>query len=69
MLKQKMLLITIKETKVSFMNHPIKIGSSLIKGMQGVAQYYSEVYELTELNLEDGDSSPNLKVWVSSPWM
>lgn len=22
-----------------------------------------------ELNIEDGDSSPNLKVWVSSPWM
>lgn len=22
-----------------------------------------------ELNLEDGDSSQNLKVWVSSPWM
>lgn len=24
---------------------------------------------LTELNFEDGDSSPNLKVRVSSPWM
>ncbi len=22
-----------------------------------------------KLNFEDGDSSPNLKVWVSSPWM
>ena len=25
--------------------------------------------ELTELNFEDGDSSQNLKVWVSSPEM
>ncbi len=24
---------------------------------------------LTELNFEDGNSSQNLKVWVSSPWM
>jgi len=42
----------------------------LIKKYQrGVAQSYSEDYRLTELNFEDGDSSPNLKVWVSSPWM
>jgi len=26
-------------------------------------------YHLSKLNFEDGDSSPNLKIWVSSPWM
>ncbi len=33
----------------------------------GYSQY--DFTLLTELNFEDGDSSPNLKVWVSSLWM
>ena len=41
----------------------------LKNNQQGVTQHYSEDYELIELNFEDGNSSPNLKVWVSSPWM
>jgi hypothetical protein len=39
----------------------------LISG--GLESRPSDSNQLEELNLEDGDSSPNLKVWVSSPWM
>jgi hypothetical protein len=35
----------------------------------GLESRPSDSNQLTELNFEDGDSSPNLKVWVSSPWM
>ncbi len=40
------------------------------KHQQGVTQNYSWNYKLTELNvMEHGNSSPNLKVRVSSPLM
>jgi len=35
----------------------------------GLVSRPSPINNLTELNLEDGDSAQNLKVWVSSPWM
>jgi len=42
----------------------------ITKNQQGVAQCYSENCDLIKLNLmEHGDSSPNLRVWVSLPQM
>lgn len=35
----------------------------------GLVSRPSDSNHVTELNFEDGDSSQNLKVWVSSPWM
>ena len=35
----------------------------------GLESRPSDSTQLEILNLEDGDSSQNLKVWVSSPWM
>jgi hypothetical protein len=35
----------------------------------GLVSRPSDSTQLEILNLEDGDSSQNLKVWVSSPWM
>lgn len=35
----------------------------------GLVSRPSDSNHLTELNLEDGDSSPSLKARVSSPWM
>ena len=35
----------------------------------GLVSRPSDTSQLEILNFEDGDSSQNLKVWVSSPWM
>ena len=35
----------------------------------GLVSRPSDTNHLEILNFEDGDSSPNLKIWVSSPWM
>ena len=35
----------------------------------GLVSNPSHIKNSRELNFEDGDSSQNLKVWVSSPWM
>ena len=36
---------------------------------EGLESRPSHTKNFKELNFEDGDSSQNLKVWVSSPWM
>ena len=43
--------------------------ANLTFNSEGLISRPSDSNHVTELNFEDGDSSQNLKVWVSSPWM
>ena len=44
--------------------------ANFVFSSRGLGSNPSSFKDQIELNLmEDGDSSPNLKVWVSSPWM
>jgi hypothetical protein len=51
--------------KLSF----VELGDKRLVRVNVIGNNHYDFIYLTILNFEDGDSSQNLKVWVSSPWM